>query len=325
LTVNSLGKRLISFFVILIFLLGMPSRARADTSVVTLTRFDAVGNHNEIDLFWDTASELDNSGFYINRSTSLTGARERIQVSVPGYDTPLDLIQSTGDSVTGASYIAFDENVVDNVSYYYWVESLSNNGSSTFSPSREATTLVDNPITTTPTATSTGTVTATPTGTPTGTLTPNPAFTSTATVTPGGPTNTTSPTMIASPTRTRAPTLTPNYSLQATTPPLPLISSTPLTVTPGTIVPTDTATATSTPTLAPLPSLTLLFPLVTDTATPTPPDPAAEVQSSSSSSGSAQYTGMSPDVMLLIAVIVIIWMLLGAFLFLYIRRIGTGA
>ena len=321
-SVIRLGRRLSAFFAILILLLGIPLQARADTYSVSLTSFEAFGMYGEIDLVWETASELGNSGFYIDRSTSLTGTKERILVYLPGVDTAQDFIYTTSDGLTDTLYEASDRNVSDNVIYYYWVESVPTSGSTTFSPSQSATTLVDT------TSTVTAASTATPTATPTGTLTPNPAITSTGTVTPGGPTNTPTPTMIASPTLTRAPTLTPNYSLQATTPPLPLNTWTPLPVTPGTIVPivpTETATLTSTPTLAPLPSITLLFPLVTDTGTPTLADPASPVQSINNSSSSSQNTGMSPDVILLIGVIILIWILLGAFLYFYIRHIGTGS
>jgi hypothetical protein len=287
--------------------------------------------YGAIDLTWLTASELNNSGFYVNRSTSLDGTKTQIQVYNTDDDTTEDFIPSTSGGVSGMPYEVYDENVSDNITYYYWLESVDTSGSVTFSDPISATTLIDPDSTltatsaTSPTATPTRTPTSTPTATPTSTLTPNPANTSTVTVTPGGPTSTSTPTLIATPTRTRAPTLTPNYSFQPTIPPLPVDTLTPPPATPGTIVPTGTVTSTSTATLEPLPSITLLFPLVTDTGTPTPPDPAALAQSPQDPSSTSQNTGLSPDIMVLIGAIIAIWLLLGAFLFLYIRRIGTGS
>jgi hypothetical protein len=308
------------FFIMLIILMVLPFGARADTTSVTLSSFEAVGGYGEVDLVWETATELNNSGFYINRSSSATGDRVRIQVYLPGVDTPQDFIYSTSDGLMNTIYEAYDRNVDDGVTYYYWVESVPNSGSTTFSSPKVATTLTG--------VTPTLTATPSPTATPTVTTTPSPTITSIGTITPGVSTTTATVTSTATPTLTRAPTLsasfTPGFFLLATTTPVPSNTWTPPPSTPGTQVPTFTATLTSTATLEPLPSIDLLFPLVTDTGTPTPTSPAIQEQSAAELSDPSQNTGMSPDIILLIAVILIIWILLGVFLFFYIRRIGTG-
>jgi hypothetical protein len=300
----------------LLFLIGSaapPLRARAEPGSVSLSFFEANGQFNQVDLIWETATELNNSGFYVNRSDSPTGTKARIDVYIPDYDSPLDFVPSTSDGLTNTYYEAYDRDVVGGMTYYYWIESVSTNSVSTFSNVQSAAPIAD--ITTTLTAT------VTPTPTPTGTLTPNGTSTATRTVTPTG----TTPSATA--TRTRAPTVppssTPNFSFPPTSTSLPSITLAPELTISETLVPSDTITPTSTPTLVPLPSITLLFPLTTDTGTPTPTNAPGAKLSVSDPSIPSSNSGLSPGVILLIAVILIIWILLGAFLFFYIRRIGT--
>lgn len=301
---------LIAIFLALTLILADPGKVRADTTSVTLSSFEATGLLGEVDLIWTTATELNNSGFFVNRSTSLTGTRQRVPVIIPGVDNPQLFVPSTSDGLSDTTYEVYDRNVNDGATYTYWVESISTSGTSSFSSPQSATTLIDATLSQTPSATIT--------------FTPTPSSTTTATsITTTGTTTAT-----ATPTLTRAPTLTPSftpYFFSATTQPAPSSTWTPSVSTTVTGVLTTTATLTNTATLVPLPSLTLLFPLVTDTGTPTPTQTGIPRGAFSSLTNRPGGDGLSLGVKLLIVLIVLIWALLGAFLFLYIRRIGTGA
>lgn len=299
------GRSLIALILALTLTLGVPWPGRAEVTSVTLTSFEATGLLGEVDLIWTTATELNNSGFYVNRSSNLYGNRVRVSVIIPGVDTPLYFVPSTSDGLSNTTYEVYDRNVTNATTYYYWVESISTSGTSSFSSPQTVTTLTD--------ATATLTITPTPSATSS-----SAAITLTATTT-----------ATATPTRTAAPTLppsyTPNFLLQPTTSPLPTSTWTPSAGTALTQELTTTATLTNTATLAPLPSITLLFPLVTDTGTPTPTQTKLPPRAFSSLTNPPGDNGLSLGVKLIIGLIVLIWALLGAFLYFYIRRIGIGA
>ncbi len=129
-------------------------------AAVTVDEFYAVSDEEKIVLHWHTASESQNAGFRIERSTQETG----------GYVDISDPIDSKGDLI-GAYYVYTDSNVTPGVLYYYKLWDVPYNSGDTLTPTGPITaTLRSATGTVTPTATLTPTITLTPSPTPT----PNP-------------------------------------------------------------------------------------------------------------------------------------------------------
>jgi hypothetical protein len=84
---------------------------------VTLVRFTAtsVPGQREIGIDWETATELDTSGFFVARSGSSTGPFTRVS----GF------IIAEGSTVVGASYHFTDTTTVFNQTYYYRLEVIN--------------------------------------------------------------------------------------------------------------------------------------------------------------------------------------------------------
>ncbi|MEZ4745703.1 MAG: hypothetical protein R3C41_06485 [Calditrichia bacterium] len=78
---------------------------------VSLTSFQAVAGFGKITLKWETASELNNEGFFIYRSSEENGA----------FDEPVNqqIISGQGNTNTATSYEFVDENVEEGETYYY--------------------------------------------------------------------------------------------------------------------------------------------------------------------------------------------------------------
>jgi len=89
---------------------------------VTLGYFAARAN-GFVTLEWTTASELDNAGFNVYRSTSLDGEYTKLNS---------ELIPATANAFEGASYSYTDKEVQPGLTYYYKLEDLSIEGISTF-------------------------------------------------------------------------------------------------------------------------------------------------------------------------------------------------
>ena len=84
-------------------------------TAVDLVSFEATASDGGVELRWETASELDNLGFHVYRSTAQQGPYERITAS---------LIPGLGSSPVGASYVYRDVGLVAGVTYHYTLEDV---------------------------------------------------------------------------------------------------------------------------------------------------------------------------------------------------------
>lgn len=218
-----------------------------------LIAFTAAGNGSDILVEWETATEMENVGFFLYRAED-----ESTDVWIKLNDSLIPSRVQPG-SAAGAVYAWRDEDVKPGRTYYYLLESLDALGVTTSygpvevslgDPVPVETEPVDMPQ---PSPTLTEPLSMTATVTPTPTFTATPAITPTATLPPvPTATRTPTPTIALPPEPTATPTLTPT----ATLPPEP------------TVTPTLTPTATlgSEPTDTPVPSQT-----PTPSATPVQP------------------------------------------------------
>ncbi len=262
-------------FLLLLFSTVVPAHA-----VVTLVSFTATAGDGQVLLRWETATEIDNAGFFVRRSIQEAGEYARISPFIP----------SQGDGLIGTVYTYLDTDVQNGVTYFYKLEAIENDQDVEFhgpvsvtpggppTPTETATTARTPPPTAThtvaPTSTATTARTPPPTAThtvaPTSTATPPPPPTDTAASTYTPPPATTvpttnTPTSMAtsppSPTDTPGPTYTP-----------PPATTVPATNTPTSVptqIPTDTPEPTPTPTVVP-PETPSPVPTPTFTHTPTP-------------------------------------------------------
>ena len=89
------------------------------TTAVELVSFSARGLEGSVELSWETASELNNLGFHLYRSTSEDGSYERITATaIPGL----------GSSPVGTSYSYKDSGLTNGVTYYYKLEDIETTG-----------------------------------------------------------------------------------------------------------------------------------------------------------------------------------------------------
>ncbi len=90
-------------------------------TAVDLASFEARALSGAVELSWKTASELDNLGFHLHRSTSAGGPYERITAN---------LIPGLGSSPAGASYRYVDAGLENGRTYYYKLEDVETTGKS---------------------------------------------------------------------------------------------------------------------------------------------------------------------------------------------------
>ena len=103
--------------VILLLALFLPVIALAQyraRAAVELVYFRASGVSNGVLLEWETASELDNLGFFVNRSLSRDS----------GYTQASAFIPTSGDPLLGGYYQYIDTNVALGTTYWYKLESV---------------------------------------------------------------------------------------------------------------------------------------------------------------------------------------------------------
>ena len=169
-------------------------------AAVTLVSFTATINGAQAKIEWETASELDLSGFYVLRSLFSDVGYVRIEGFIPGTPNPVEFIPGEGNSIVGETYEFIDSNITLGINYYYKLEDIDINTYSDFHGP-----VVIGPATPTPTTTNTPTSTPT-TGTPTPSGTPTKTAwpTTTPTFNPSA-----SPSITPTSTITFTPTITP--------------------------------------------------------------------------------------------------------------------
>jgi Peptidase family C25/Propeptide_C25 len=91
----------------------------SSTTEVELSSFTAQGGDSSVSLEWQTASELDNLGFHLYRTSSEAGPYERITSS---------LIPGLGSSPVGGRYSYADAGLTNGVRYYYQLEDVEATG-----------------------------------------------------------------------------------------------------------------------------------------------------------------------------------------------------
>ncbi len=88
-------------------------------AAVTLIDFTVTYEENQVKLSWNTATEPDNSLFFILRSDNKNVKPERITVYNPETNSDKSFIVPKGDSVSGGSYVVYDRKILKGVNYSY--------------------------------------------------------------------------------------------------------------------------------------------------------------------------------------------------------------
>jgi len=255
-------------------------------AAVDLLYFSGYGEDAGVYLEWETATEIDTSGFYVRRSASENGTYTRLPASSPQF------ISATGDSLTGDYYYIVDQDVVDGTGYWYQLEIIDTNSQST---------LINPPIQVV------AGVFATEPSSQTGTAT------STATTASRGsnPTPIVNPTSTFVPTRTRTPPVLP-YPIAtqplANTPTQPVVPE---------LTPTESITATAT--LIPLPELTLQFP--TEVPAVGSSSLKSDLEQPEAETGSKRPVWFTFEKLIFLGFILLIWVILGGWFYLSYRRL----
>lgn len=299
------------------FLATIVFGVRYVSAAVELIYFRATGMADKILLEWETATEIDNAGFYIQRSLS----------SDSGFERVTDFIPSQGDPFTGQYYSYNDTTAEAGFVYYYKLEMVDNGGNSDFSDVAEAfivggSATPTSTLTHTPTSTLTSTLVDTPPQAETETLTPTPSSTATVDATAYLPTITPTKTV----TKTHRPTYTSTPVPSSTIRPTATHTSPPTaTYTPTGPTATSTATSTSTPTptttLDALPSITLLSLLPSVTPTPTGTSINTSTLASPPQNAVVQTPGIPLRIKLLLGIVLLLWIALAVFLVFYLERL----
>jgi hypothetical protein len=109
---------------------GITKISTVGTTLIELTDFQSISGNGQVKLTWETASEIDNAGFNIYRSTSENGEYIKINNTI---------IAAKGSSTQGASYDFIDDAVQNRKTYYYKLEDIDLNGTSTMRGPKSAT------------------------------------------------------------------------------------------------------------------------------------------------------------------------------------------
>jgi hypothetical protein len=100
------------------------------STLIALSSFTANPYNQKVILSWTTESEIDNAGFNLYRSETENGNYTKINFS---------LIPANGSSTQGASYEHIDKNVQNRKTYWYKLEDIDLNGTSTMHGPKSAT------------------------------------------------------------------------------------------------------------------------------------------------------------------------------------------
>ena len=284
---------LIAGFVSTTFLIRKPVRA-----AVTLLYFHATGHPGSVVLDWETATEIDNAGFVVNRSNVQNSDYQRIS----------EFIAAKGDPLLGARYTYTDTNVVNGEGYWYKLEAIDNRQISDFyEPPEFAIPGTSTQATLTATQSGSGQLTATRTSTPVRTITKTP--------TPTTRSSSIISTQSFSGQGQSAGSTGGSLSQQSTqgdevqTPESASIDSSSGLNTDGL-----GAIFTATATLIPLPDITPVFPdaALVGNQLPTPP---------SFPSFADRINGFSPNQLLFFALILFVWFFLGGWFYITLRQV----
>src|SRR4030066_706561 len=131
-------------FILLILAIAVCLPGQTAIASVELLYFLALPGDHSITLIWETATELDNAGFYVQRGEDPGGSFSRISQFIP----------SLGDPFTGHYYSYIDTSALPGLLYYYVLEIVGADGLSEYSTIVSA--MIGGP-TTTPTLTLTQT------------------------------------------------------------------------------------------------------------------------------------------------------------------------
>lgn len=273
-------RLLLALIMIPALLFGLVEMARAS---VTLISFTATGMNGYILIDWETATELDNAGFYVQASNQANGSYSRIS----------EFISSESDGSTNTTYSFRDNSITPGVVKWYRLESYSTSQTSEFTDPISA-------VSSTPVAT-TGTNDLAYPGPPPETS-PYPGIPTTVSPYPELPTA-----VVPAATATRAPQLNPTA-----TPTVPGLTETVAAPTLEFAIPETNLQGT----LVPLPSITIQF------VVSTPGKPATGVANSELlARGDSSGTTTDWSRYGTLGFILLIWALLGGWFWLSFRKL----
>jgi len=298
-------------FILLIFIFtGIEDYSRSQAAV-TLIYFDAVPGDGQVLLKWETATELNTFGYFVQRGFDQENYVRLHLARIPAQG---------GSGIIGGVYEYTDSGLLNGQTYWYRLEEIeiiNSVGRSIFHEPVSAIPCEDPPCPLPPTATPT--VTKTPTITKTSSSSPARTPTPTRTNSPGG----------SSTKKTSTATTVSAY-------PGPSSSGAQVTVTTGsggaaypaptsgqetTIIPlteevTSSEPGDATATLIPLPSITMIFP-----KSPTSGQLVAVAGQNISSNNAPRSGWRSPQRLAVIAIVLAVWVILGGWFFFSFRRL----
>lgn len=121
-------------------------------AAVTLIDFTVTYEENQVKLSWNTATEPDNTLFFIQRSDTANENFQQITVYNPDTGFNTRSIFPKGDSVSGGNYLVYDKNITKGINYFYQLVAVDRNNLLQYlSP----TNIENPPQTSTPTSTAT--------------------------------------------------------------------------------------------------------------------------------------------------------------------------
>ncbi len=100
------------------------------STLITLSSFTAKASNGRVKLEWKTEAEIDNAGFNIYRSE--TEAGEYVKINS-------ELIPAKGSETKGAKYVFTDNIAKNRKTYFYKLEDIDLNGTSTMHGPKSAT------------------------------------------------------------------------------------------------------------------------------------------------------------------------------------------